>query len=632
MTTLDPVTHARPNPALAAGLFLVDLVWVAVKTVLLLIGLLVGLPILLVPAILIGTVLLLANVLGFPFGGLYRHVLTQRYIKHKLIPIIAMAAVVLCTSMVITVISIMGGFLDLVKNAGHTVMGDVSIHGGLVGFPHYQELIDEILKQPEAEAASPIIVAYGLLNLPGGVVKPVQVYGIIGEGQDKVTKYRSTLYWTKERLTHHSHVAERFRNGELDPVPPAIAMVPPWAGAVKEKLPAMVMGIEVNPYNMRMHDGSYQFPEPSVGEPLNLTLVPVTTRGGLLEPKTQQFIVINEFNSGVYDVDSQRVFIPFAEAQRMMQMTEAAKVVKGPDGRPIIENGKIKTSGVEPARATEIHIKAAKGVSDDMLRAAVVKVYDKLSDKYRDLPYRPAMQIQTWQQRQARFIQAVENEKGLVTGLFAFISVVAVLLIGVMFYMIVLEKTRDIGILRAVGASQLGVMFIFISFGAIIGILGAAIGTLMAWLLVTNINEVHSWMGDGLGSSAFVLVCGLVGGFIGVIYFIIAGAMSLLGSRKAGRSIGKRTLWLCGGGGLLGGLAGLAIVLSNHGFASRLNLKYGIVMWDRSVYFFDRIPSRVNWNEVAVIVLVAIIASIVGALVAAVKAALVDPIESLRYE
>ena len=561
---------------------------------------------------------------------MYKLLLTFRYLRRKLIPIFAMLAVVLCTAMVIVVISIMGGFLDLVRNAGRTLMGDVTVYtGGLEGFGHYEELIERIEATPEAKAATPIIQAFGLLKLPGDVVQGVQVIGIRGESQARVTQYRDTLFWDEQRLADHPSVADLY--DRYSPVEAAVEMAPPWEAV--EDYPAIVPGIEVSPYNTRLDDGTYRMMPSVIGRALLLTIMPITLQGGVEEvsPETARFIAVNEFNSGVFEVDSRRVFIPFDVAQRMMHMEATRRVARNPDGSVKIVDGEVVVAGQNPARATEVHVRAAEGVSPDELREAVERVYADLAEQYMDLPPPGFMLIETWEQRQAQFLAAVENEKGLMTVLFGIISLVAVVMIGVVFYMIVLEKTRDIGILRSLGASQAGVASIFLSFGAVIGILGAGAGTGIAWLIVTYINEIHAWLGDGLGVAVFVAGLALAGLLLGAVLYLAARlvrAWAAFPKRPGGRVLPA----ILSGGAIIGLAAAFLALGLRDGLWGRLNDTISIVIWDRSVYFFSHIPSRVDWSEVAVIVAVAIVASIAGAAIPAYQAARVDPVESLRYE
>jgi lipoprotein-releasing system permease protein len=59
------------------------------------------------------------------------------------------------------------------------------------------------------------------------------------------------------------------------------------------------------------------------------------------------------------------------------------------------------------------------------------------------------------------------------------------------FYMIVVEKTRDIGILKSLGASSRGVMTIFLSYGVSLGVVGAGVGVVVGLLFVRYINEIE---------------------------------------------------------------------------------------------------------------------------------------------
>ena len=593
---------------------------------------------------------------------MYKLLLTLRYLRRKLTPIFALLAVTLCTAMVIVVSSVMGGFLDLVRNAGRTLMGDVSMNAGLGGFPHYDELIEQIEQLDEAAAATPLIQAYGLLKLLDNRVKAVQVHGIRGEGQDRVTGYRKTLHWTQQRLNENPGLGY----GGKDPVDAAMKLKPPWPGA--ENMAAIVPGLEISPYNRRAKDGTYEYRPSILGMRLILNVLPITQKGGMatLSTDVRQVLVVNEFHSGLYDVDANRVFVAFDVAQEMMLMDEAPRQARDADGDLIFnEDGKIKIAGTVPGRCTEIQIRAADGYTPDQLRQAVADLYRQFRKDYPDeLPYEFDMDIYTWEQSQAQYIATIEHEKGLLTVLFGFVSIVAIVMIAVIFYMIVLEKTRDIGILRSTGASRAGVASIFLLYGGVLGAVGAAAGTGLAWLVVTFINEIHAWLGSGFGASVFVMGLAYLGAIIGAATGLFIGARfrrpfedqvtdvlievvagGLVGAiflpfvgMPIGMAIGAR-LRLRGlplvsilVGTVAGMIAGIVMLLANGAFAERLNEEVSIVIWDRSVYFFDRIPNRVDAAEVLVIVLIAIAASVLGAVVPAVKAALLDPVRTLRYE
>jgi lipoprotein-releasing system permease protein len=79
------------------------------------------------------------------------------------------------------------------------------------------------------------------------------------------------------------------------------------------------------------------------------------------------------------------------------------------------------------------------------------------------------------------------------------ISIVAIFLIFCIFYMIVVEKTKDIGIIKSVGATSTGVAGIFLGYGTAIGVVGGIAGLGVAYVIVKNINEIHTAMGEMLG-------------------------------------------------------------------------------------------------------------------------------------
>jgi len=140
------------------------------------------------------------------------------------------------------------------------------------------------------------------------------------------------------------------------------------------------------------------------------------------------------------------------------------------------------------------------------LKNAISSIHIRLTD-YSHAPkvlaaleqaFPPGMvNIRTWEEKQGMLLSAVEVETAILNVLLFLIIAVAGFGILAIFYMIVVEKTRDIGILKSLGASSSGVMSIFLSYGLGLGITGSAAGVFIGLLFVRYINEIEdvlSWV------------------------------------------------------------------------------------------------------------------------------------------
>ena len=101
-----------------------------------------------------------------------------------------------------------------------------------------------------------------------------------------------------------------------------------------------------------------------------------------------------------------------------------------------------------------------------------------------------AYNIQTWRDMQGPLLAAVRLETTILNILLFLIIAVAGFGILATFFMIVVEKTRDIGTLKALGASGRGVMSIFLSYGLLLGLVGSGAGLVGGLLFVRHINEI----------------------------------------------------------------------------------------------------------------------------------------------
>ena len=259
------------------------------------------------------------------------------------------------------------------------------------------------------------------------------------------------------------------------------------------ELPGIIIGREY--IAERQSDGRYRRLEyiPR-GHKIIMTLWATSIRGDVDPiPIKQSFRYADDSRTGIYEIDSQHMYCDFALLQKLLQMNAAERVDP--------ETG--ATIGTVPARCSQIQIKLAgnrpitqvQGLCRRMEAAYHEFVYSRRFNlDAEDASLVNGVHAMTWQESQAHIIGPVEKERILVTILFGIISLVAVTLVLCILYMIVLQKTRDIGIVKSIGGSSGGVAFIFVLYGAAVGVAGSLLGSVLGTLFVTNINEIQDFL------------------------------------------------------------------------------------------------------------------------------------------
>lgn len=483
---------------------------------------------------------------------MYKLHLILKYLRKRRIAWVSLIAVTLCTALVIVVISVMGGWLRMFKEQFHGLTGDILVQGeSLTGFPHYQEMIDRIEKLPGVEAAVPTIQTYGLVNISDVIRQGVQVHGYPIDKIGKVNKFPQSLYRQYQRFTEAGDM-EAAKAGAKGasfekPLSPEEyrRMLPNARGTDVSTWPGMIAGSGLVGFtkdkdgNIPRGSGIYY----AWAKLMVFAIDPDRSNIDLAQDKGERnFWLVDDSRTKVWQIDNSSVYVPFSELQKLLRMEEYT----------VTEDGKTR---VELARTKDIQVGVKDGVDLIPLKAEIQKIVQQVVAE-RQISSRFPLRVQTWAELQGTFINAVEHEKALVTFLFGLISIVAIFLIFCIFYMIVVEKTKDIGIIKSVGATSTGVMGIFLGYGLAIGLVGAFMGMFVGYLIVTNINTIHE----------------------GMIRFL------------------------------------------------------KIQIWNPEVYAFDIIPNTMNWPEVFVIMIVAVVSSVLGALVPAIRAARLHPVEALRWE
>lgn len=162
------------------------------------------------------------------------------------------------------------------------------------------------------------------------------------------------------------------------------------------------------------------------------------------QPRVRQFTVTGVYRSGLAEYDNVMVYVDIAEAQKLFDYHNA------------INGFEIKLDNLDEA----------SDVADSLMAAFGYPHYAR-----------------TWFDLHRNLFSWLETNNLLMMIIFSLIIMVAAFnIIGTLF-MIVIEKTKDIGILKSMGVPERGIRRIFMFEGLLIGVIGSGCGALLAWIL-----------------------------------------------------------------------------------------------------------------------------------------------------
>ena len=184
------------------------------------------------------------------------------------------------------------------------------------------------------------------------------------------------------------------------------------------------------------------------------------TVGGTAKPISENCTLVDFYSSNMHEYDSSFAFVPLKELQKIRGMVD-----------PLTGDASVST----------IQIKLKEEANLDEAR-------DKLIAQFPPETY--PYDIHTWQDTQRPLLSAVNMELTILNLLLFMIIAVAGFGILATFFMIVVEKTKDIGVLKALGAPSSGVMSIFLAYGMALGLVGTGAGVVLGLLFVRYINQI----------------------------------------------------------------------------------------------------------------------------------------------
>ncbi len=467
---------------------------------------------------------------------MYKLLLSWRYLRTRYIALASIISVTLGVATMIVVNSVMSGFTTEMQNRIHGILSDVVIESrSMDGFRDADWHMEAIRKVAGdyIEAMTPTVVVPAMLSFQDPlsdqtITQPIRLIGIDPETQGAVSDFSKYLqhpanredmsfdlrpqgYDTKDHQAakddsgsrnardrdqmKHAGIAQRMKYVDKQRLMAGFATTPPSqqgsqpaemqdpfaaipppafddpAASQAEQDPyaqrtGLIMGIALGSLPKKIEGtegGAAEYEDHFIVLPGDDVKIMYPTRGLPPDVSASVFTVVDFYESKMSEYDSSFVFVPIDKLQEMRGMID-----------PTTQTGLVNS----------IQIKLKPGADGSMVR-------DLIQDNFSPYLY----MVSTWQDKQSALLAAVQMETAILNVLLFLIIAVAGFGILAIFFMIVVEKTRDIGVLKSLGASGWGVMGIFLSYGLALGILGSGVGMALGLLIVAKIN----WIADVLG-------------------------------------------------------------------------------------------------------------------------------------
>jgi lipoprotein-releasing system permease protein len=414
---------------------------------------------------------------------MYKYLLCWRYLRTRYIALASIVSVMLGVATMIVVNSVMAGFGEKMRDRLHGVLADVVVESyDLEGFYDYPDVMARIeqVAGDKITAMSPTMETFGIMKivLPNGkgFTRTVQVMGVRAEERAKTGDFAEFLvndhgrqippsFQVSDELRRHSPAGELLKDlGSDDP------FAKYYEERSREEVPehGALIGYALGTVR-RPGAKSDDF----IAPPGSKILLAMMAGGRKPEPAYDDYTVVGYFQSGMSEYDSSHVYIPLERMQYLRKLG---------DGKGI-------------GAVNQIQIKVKSGVDLDQLARTLQRSLEQMRPIF--------FRVSTWEQKQGPLLAAVAVEQSILNILLFFIIAVAGFGILGIFFMIVVEKTRDIGVLKALGASNSGVRGIFLGYGFALGLVGGGVGLGIGLLFVRYINTIEKWLSQLTGRKVF---------------------------------------------------------------------------------------------------------------------------------
>jgi lipoprotein-releasing system permease protein len=304
----------------------------------------------------------------------------------------------------IVVLSVMNGFEDDITTKLLGTQSHIVISHYRGGISDTKVVMDVAMKEKGVVAATPFILSQGLVSAPGGISGAV-IRGIDPGSASKVIRLKEIISQGTSNMGN--------------------------TGVLVGSELAAASGV-------------------TLGDAVTLISPTGTITPLGMIPKSMTFIVRGIFSTGMYEFDSNMIYISLEAAKKLFMLDMA--------------------SGIE--------VKV-----DDIYQADTISksILSHLKEGF---------WAKTWKDMNKSLFAALRLEKTIMFIILLFIILVAAFSIISTLIMMVMEKRKEIAILKSMGATTEQILKIFITVGMAIGITGTIAGLALGLLLTNNLNTV----------------------------------------------------------------------------------------------------------------------------------------------
>jgi lipoprotein-releasing system permease protein len=387
---------------------------------------------------------------------MYKLFLTFRYLTRRPLSLVAIFVLMIAIAVLVVAPSVMAGFQEEFHKRLRGALSDVTVWGSKPFSMSDDPTTEAYLASlPHVEAVAPY-VENPALDKHVNKIDYCFLRGIDPYKEAEVSKFRDYFLSDRQRFL-------QLERPELKPDDEAAAI-----NEAAELLDDTVdleriykelsEGSELEPDMPTIAVGIYYLKrwELEVGDVVRLTTA--SDEGEVNED--QKFLIVAAFATGRHEFDRRLI---------VMSMKSIQELVKIP-GK--VSGYSLRLSDYKLASETKAQLAAdIRGGTSPLPRVG-------------------GYFLKTWEERNENLLKAVLMEKLLIRLMTYLIVAAASASIFLVLFMTVHSKTRELGILRAVGATRLGVFSLFVGQGFLLAFVGMVLGLGLGYLFGTYINEI----------------------------------------------------------------------------------------------------------------------------------------------